>query len=95
MGQPVFPVSFYSQAAFPVENLQVIQDILGQVFGPGGFPGMTENIAKQPDIVKSTRKLISDPNEIFQGCIVFMEVRKDQMPAVQRDRLSSAMEILR
>ena len=92
MGEPVFPVAVDGRSLITHELHQLIQDVLREVIETGGVIRMAENIAEQPDIIKTAGHLFRGMDEIVQGITVFVKVRKDQMTSVQRDRLSSAME---
>ena len=65
MGQPIFPVALNGRPFITHQNHQFIHDLLREVFEPGGIIGMTEYIAKQPDVIKTAREVFGDPDEVL------------------------------
>ena len=52
---------------------------------------MAKEITKEPDIIQSSAGFLRSIDEMRQRCIVFMQIRDDQVTAVQKTRLSFAI----
>lgn len=95
MDQPVLPVAADSGTFVFLKNLKCVQNGLRQVFFTGGVIRVSEEITKQPDIIKTAGRVLGNANKAGERSAVFVQIRDDEMPMLQSVRLSCAMAAAR
>lgn len=91
MDEPVLPVAADCRAFVFFKDLKCVQNSLRQVFFTGGVIGVSEEITKQPDIIKTAGRVLGNANKAGERSAVFVQIRDDEMPVFQDARLSCAM----